>query len=121
MAAKTDLVRLLLAQFALVFFNDWFILPFSAAVGTLVDIEGIVVNGNFGFNTLVEPTAKRGAVRRLVGRWGMWTLERRDAPGGVDARFFLAPPLARSLESKPLDEWCSSATRWPTSYGASKR
>ena len=103
-AAKTDLVKLLLAQFALVFSNDWFIVPFATAVGTLVDIQGIVVTDNFGFNTLVEPTAKRGADRGLAGRWGMWTLERRDAPGEVDARFLLAPALARSLESKPLDE-----------------
>ena len=103
-AAKTDLVKLLLAQFALVSSNDWFILPFKTAVGTLVQTTGIVVTDNFGFNTLVEPTAKRGADLHLAGRWGMWTLDRRDVPGEVDTRFLLAPALARSLESKPLEE-----------------
>ena len=101
-ASKTDLVKLLLAEFGLVFSNDWFILPFSAKVGTLVDTKGIVVTDNFGFNTLVEPTAKRHRDLGLTGSWSMWTLSKRA--GGVDARFFLAPALARSLESKPLEE-----------------
>lgn len=106
-AAKTDLVKLLLAQFALVFSNDWFILPFAARIGSLVDTSGIVVTDNFGFNSFIEPTAKRQVDLALTGRWGMWTLTQRDAaanPSGVDPRFFLAPALARSLESKPLDE-----------------
>lgn len=103
-AAKTDLVKLLLAQFALVYSNDWFILPYAAKVGTLVDLQGIVVTDNFGFNTLIEPTARRQVDLGLVGRWTLWTLEQRGQPGTVDPRFFLAPALARSLESKPLDE-----------------
>lgn len=103
-AAKTDVVKLLLAQFALVYSNDWFIVPFAAEVGTLIDTQGIVVTDNFGISTLIEPTGKRGAELGLAGQWGMWTLARRDAPGTVDTRFFLAPALARSQESKPLDE-----------------
>jgi hypothetical protein len=103
-AAKTDLVKLLLAQFALVYSNDWFILPYAAKAGTLVDVQGIVVTDNFGFNTLVEPTAKRQVDLALVGRWTMWTLEQRGKSRMLDPRFFLAPALARSLESKPLDE-----------------
>jgi hypothetical protein len=103
-AAKTDLVKLLLAEFGLVFSNDWFILPFRADVGTLIDTKGIVVTDNFGFNTLIEPTAKRHADAGLAGNWGLWTLSKRDVPGTVDTRFFLAPALARSLESKPVEE-----------------
>lgn len=103
-ASKTDLVKLLLGEFGLVFSNDWFILPLSCKVGSMVATAGIVVSDNFGFNTLVEPTAGRHAALGLAGDWGMWTLARRDAPGKVDSRFFLAPALARSLESAPLDE-----------------
>jgi hypothetical protein len=103
-AAKTDLVKMLLAEFGLVFSNDWFIIPFAAKVGTLVDTKGIVVTDNFGFNTLVEPTAKRHAERGFAGTWSMWTLSRRDQPGSVDSRFFLASSLAKSLESRPVDE-----------------
>ncbi len=103
-ASKTDLVKLLLAEFGLVFSNDWFIVPFSCTVGSLIETKGIVVTDNFGFHTLVEPTARRHAALGLAGRWTMWTLTRRDALGEVDERLLLAPALARSLESAPVDE-----------------
>lgn len=101
-AAKTDLVKLLLAEFGLVFSNDWFIVPFGVKVGSLVETKGIVVTDNFGCNTLVEPTSNRQAT--LTGNWSMWSLSRRDAPAQVDTRFLLVPALAHSLESKPTDE-----------------
>ncbi|GAC1309761.1 MAG: hypothetical protein NVSMB19_23660 [Vulcanimicrobiaceae bacterium] len=103
-ASKTDLVKLLLTEFGLAFSNDWFVIPFAARPGTLVETKGIVVTDNFGINTLVEPTAKRHRERGLAGTWGMWTLAQRDAPGTVDPRFLLAPTVAKSLESRPLDE-----------------
>jgi hypothetical protein len=103
-ASKTDLVKMLLAEFGLVFSNDWFIVPLPAKVGTMVETKGIVVSDNFGMNTLIEPVAKRHAARAFAGTWGMWTLSRRDQPGTVDTRFFLAPTLAKSLESRAVDE-----------------
>jgi hypothetical protein len=103
-AAKTDLVKMLLAEFGLVFSNDWFIVPFAAEVGSLIDNRGIVVTDNFGFRTFVEPTARQQNRRGLVGTWGMWTLTRRGVPGAVDERLFLAPAVMKSLETRPLDE-----------------
>jgi len=103
-AAKTDLIKMLLAEFGLVFSNDWFIVPMVVKVGSLVENKGIVVTDNFGFRTLVEPTAKQHTRLSLAGTWGMWTLTRRGDPGGVDARLFVAPAVARSLETRPLDE-----------------
>jgi hypothetical protein len=103
-ASKTDLAKVLLAEFGLVFSNDWFIVPYRAGTGSLIEIKGIVVTDNFGFNTLVEPVAKRHRELGLAGNWSMWTLARRDQPGQVDPRLFLAPALEPSLESKPLDE-----------------
>jgi hypothetical protein len=103
-ASKTDIVKLLLANFALVSSNDWFSVPLRLPVGALVDLKGIVVSDNFGFNTLVEPTALRQAGLGLAGRWDMWTLSRGDAPGQVDARLFLAPGLAQTQEAPPIEE-----------------
>jgi hypothetical protein len=103
-AAKTDLVKMLLAEFGLVFSNDWFIVPFAARAGSLIDNKGIVVTDNFGFRTFVEPSARQQSRRGLVGTWGMWTLARRGVPGAVDARLFLAPAVMKSLETRPLDE-----------------
>ena len=94
-ASKTDIVKLLLANFALATSNDWFIVPLRARCGALVDTQGIVVTDNFGFNTLVEPTVARHSALGLAGQWGMWTLSRAGAPGEVDARLFLAPGVPR--------------------------
>lgn len=103
-AAKTDLVKLLLAEFGLVFSNDWFILPLAAKVGTLVDTKRLVVSDNFGFNTLIESTASRHTERGLKGRWTMWTLTPRGEQGRDDLRLFLAPAIGRSHQSGPVDE-----------------
>jgi hypothetical protein len=103
-ASKTDIVKLLLANFALATSNDWFIVPLRAKAGALVDLRGIVVTDNFGFNTLVEPTSTRHSALGLAGQWGMWTLSRAGAPGQTDPRLFLAPGLAATQEAPPIDE-----------------
>jgi hypothetical protein len=103
-ATKTDLAKILLAEFGLLFSNDWFIIPYRAAVGTLNETKGIVVTDNFAMNTLVEPVAKRHRELGFAGNWSMWTVTRRDKPGQVDARLFLAPALGAAFESKPVDE-----------------
>lgn len=103
-ASKSDLVKMLLAEFGLVFSNDWFILPLNIKTGNLVDTNGIVVTDNFGFNTLVEPMAKRHRELRLAGNWTMWTLSVHGQPGQVDSRFFLAPTANRTVESRNVDE-----------------
>jgi hypothetical protein len=103
-ASKTDLVKMLLAEFGLVFSNDWFIVPLGLDTGSLFEVNGIVVTDNFGLNTLVEPLAKRHREMNLAGKWTMWTLSSRNNPGQVDPRLFLVPAVNRSIDSAPLDE-----------------
>ncbi len=103
-ASKTDIVKLLLANFALATSNDWFIVPLRVRTGALVDLRGIVVTDNFGMNTLIEPTATRHSALGLAGRWGMWTLSRQSTPGQIDPRLFLAPGLVATQEAPPIDE-----------------
>jgi hypothetical protein len=87
-----------------VFSNDWFIVPYRAETASLVRVDGIVVTDNFGFNTLVEPVAKRHRELGFEGHWSMWTLARREQPGQVDPRLLLAPALEPAQESKPIEE-----------------
>jgi hypothetical protein len=103
-ASKTDIVKLLLATFALSTSNDWFLVPLRMRAGALVDLRGIVVSDNFGFNTLIEPTSMRHRALGLAGRWGLWTLSRQGAPDQVDPRLFLAPGLAATQDAAPIDE-----------------
>ena len=103
-AAKTDIVKMLLAEFGLVFSNDWFVVPMRAEVGSLIENRGIVVTDNFGFRTYVEPTARRQEQLHLEGSWGMWTISRAGQPSTVDARVFVAPSVSKSLETGPSSE-----------------
>ena len=103
-ASKTDIAKVLLAEFGLVFSNDWFILPLRADIGSLLFTKGVVVSDNFGMNTLVEPVAKRQREQGFVGHWSMWTIAKRGAPAAVDARLLLAPALEPPLESRAIDE-----------------
>jgi hypothetical protein len=103
-ASKTDLAKVLLAEFGLVFSNDWFMVPYRAQIGSLLDVKGIVVTDNFGFNTLVESVAKHHRELGFAGNWSMFMLARRNQPGQVDPRLFLAPALEPGLAAKPVDE-----------------
>ena len=56
-----DLARLLLAEFVLLFSNDWCLLPLELAVGSFTRIEGLVVTDVFGDQTLRPAGRSRGA------------------------------------------------------------
>jgi hypothetical protein len=103
-ASKTDLAKVLLGEFGLIFSNDWFIVPYRAQVGAIHEARAIIVTDNFGFNTLVEPTARRHGEQGFAGNWSLWTTTARDADQQVEPGLFLAPALDETLESKPLDE-----------------
>jgi len=99
--STTDLATLILAEFGLVYGNDWSLIPYRLDVGVLAEIFGIVVTDVFGVRTLV-----RRAVNSLEGednRWGMYYL--KDQRGaGIDQHFFLPPVLGKMQESAPLEK-----------------
>jgi hypothetical protein len=99
--STTDLATLILAEFGLVYGNDWSLVPYRMRVGVLSEIIGIVVTDVFGVRTLV-----RSAVNSLDGegdQWGMYYLKDRQGEG-VDPRLFLPPVLGKNQESTPLEQ-----------------
>jgi hypothetical protein len=95
-AGPTDLARLLLAEYALVYGNDWFVIPVELPVGSLFRIRDFTVRDTFGMSAPVRPA------RNLDGtRWTMFTLS--NQPGGLADLFFLPPTLPSRLEGDPLE------------------
>ena len=43
-AGTTDVPLLLLAEFGLIYGNDWTVIPYNLEVGSLADIKGIIVS-----------------------------------------------------------------------------
>jgi len=83
-----DLGRLLVIDFMTVAANDWFVAPLTMPVGSLCEIDLVLVHDVFGGRTLV-PRANdlSGDPTR---RWAMFA---STSPTG-DARHFMVPPAA---------------------------
>jgi len=97
-ADTTDLAKLLLAQFALVYGNNWFVVPCQQPVGSLAEVLGIVIVDVFGQRSLVKPANRAGNAA-----WTRWDLFSLDGDAGVGAHLFLPPAVPATLESDELE------------------
>jgi hypothetical protein len=105
-ANTTDVAKIILSEFALVYGNDWFVVPYPVATGTLSTIKGIVVTDVFGQKTLVE-AANQGQQDDWTG-WGLFNLSHQKSDPQqrlpADSRLFLPPVLPRVQESAPVED-----------------
>jgi hypothetical protein len=93
----TDLGRLLLVEFALVYANDWFLVPFTLPAGSLTRVEGLAVTDVFGRRTWIESATRDG--------WAMFAHSPAEDPAAVaSAGLALLPATAGALEGRPLEE-----------------
>ncbi|WP_127507599.1 hypothetical protein [Actinoplanes solisilvae] len=89
----TDLAKLLLVEFGLVYGNDWFLAPLTAPAGAVTRVEGLAVTNVFGERLWIEPAAARDESWR---RWSMFgTTDRR---GGIAPGLVLLPTAPGVLE-----------------------
>jgi hypothetical protein len=95
-AGPTDLARLMLREFALIYGNDWFLVPVPVTVGSVARIVSLVVTDTFG----VTQTIPHYAATSDGGRWRMFAI------GGdtFDHRLMMAPVLARDIASRPQEQ-----------------
>jgi hypothetical protein len=103
-AGPTDLVRMLLVEFALAYGNDWFVIPIELDVGSLYQTRSLVITDTFGIRTLIKPISESGLPHSL---WRMFQLSYTRGSGftvPASNLFFLPPSLLKSLESRPIEE-----------------
>ena len=97
----TDLATLMLAEFALIYGNDWSLIPYVVDVGTLSEVLYVVVTDVFGVRTVIRPALNSLGDERM--RWGMYYLN--EAQGGrIDTRLLAPPTVARLMESRPIEQ-----------------
>lgn len=99
--STTGLLHLILAEFGLIYSNDWFMLPHPMDVNTICEVRGILVDDTFGRHTFVRP-AGRGP-ETLWQRFAMFHLAERPPTSSAVNRFYLVPAVGRSLESAPIE------------------
>ena len=105
-AAKSDLTRVAVLEYALVFGNDWYVLPVTLPTNALYKVNTFVVTDNFGVDVPIP------AARNLDGsQWTMFEMSVRN-----EANAFIGPaprarlddilylcPAAATLEGPPLE------------------
>jgi hypothetical protein len=96
-AGPEDLSRMVLTEFAMLYGNDFFMVPLELPVGSLTRILGLVVTDTFGRRTVIDSAATvdsraPGERFRIFG------------PDGAEDLFFLAPALAPSLDGELLED-----------------
>jgi hypothetical protein len=90
-------------DFMLVQGNDWFMVPFAQQVGTLVQVDQLLVRDVFGEWTRVDRADAAGAPGGAG--WTMFSTTAPDRPTGL-AEWFLLPPgaLRSTLDGPDLEE-----------------
>jgi hypothetical protein len=99
--STTGLLHLILAEFGLIYSNDWFMLPHPMDINTVCEIRGILVDDTFGRHTFIRP-AGRGP-ETAWQRWAMFHLTEKERGRSASNRFYLVPAVGKVLESEPLE------------------
>lgn len=99
----TDINQLMLLDFALNYANDWLLFPFTLRVGSLANVEGLMVTNVFGEHTWI-----RAAGRGNDETWNRWSMFHLNTRGHLqvpaDLSLVLLPSAPKVLESQPLEE-----------------
>jgi hypothetical protein len=102
-ASTTDLAKLMFLEFALIYANDWFVIPFTLASGSLANVRGLAVTNTFGERFWIE-AAGSGAEDNWQ-RWSMFTVDQAGAPGTpADLTLLLLPTVAKLDSSPPTED-----------------
>ena len=99
-ANTTDIIKLILAEFMLLYSNDWCVFPYERQVGSICAIQGLVVKDVFGKRTLIK--AAGSGLDDDWKRWRFLAMSTNDQAANLSS--FLPPTLGKPLESNPLEK-----------------
>lgn len=105
-ADTTDISKLIVSEYALIYGNDWLVVPWSLPVGSLTRIPAIVITDVFGERSLIKP-AIQGDTDDWTA-WGLFNLSVRQADNAknvaADTRLFLPPCVVKTMQGEPVEE-----------------
>jgi hypothetical protein len=102
-ANTTDLAMLLFLEFALVYANDWFVIPYTLPAGAIATVRGVEVTNTFGERFWIEP-ADAGADANWR-RWSMFTIDVENEAGAeADTSLLLLPTVAKVEHGAPIEQ-----------------
>jgi len=102
-ASTTDLAKLLFLEFALVFGNDWFVIPYTLPAAAIATIRGLVVTNVFGERLWVEPAG--GGARAQRQPWSIFAIDLAgDRSGPADPSLVLLPTASKIQDGAPIED-----------------
>jgi hypothetical protein len=102
-ASTTDLAKLMFLEFALVYSNNWFVIPWTLPDGVIANVRGLAVTNVFGERLWID-SADTGAGAAWQ-RWGMFTVDVTGADGSAaDAGLVLLPSAAKIDQGPPTED-----------------
>ena len=99
----TDLAKLLMIEFGLIYANDWYLVPYKLPVASLTTIKGLSLTNSFGENYWIEAAGK-GDDKDWT-RWNMFSMKVDNIIAEpADTDLLLLPTVAKIQEAKPFEE-----------------
>ena len=105
-----SLANAVILQYTTMYGNDWLITPMELNAGMISAVKGIIVTDVFGSRYFINRPAGEttSATTRYSGKWEMFTVSKKGAYKNLDFNtdgcLFFPPSLARTEESKPVEE-----------------
>lgn len=114
-ADTTDIAKIIMTQFALVYQDDWFNIPYNVPVSSAARIQGILVTDVFGVKTFVANSnvekynEKDKVFVKTTEAWKKWnwmdisqSSEYIGEKETID-RMLILPVVNKTMESKPFE------------------
>lgn len=94
---KTDIAKLIMIEFGLTYANDWFIIPYDLPIGSIAEVQNLVVKNNFGDVYWIKPTEEKGVANP------QWSLFRQKSARSNN-KTFLCPSALYVQESESFEK-----------------
>ncbi len=103
-AATTDLAKLMIMNFSILYGDDWFIIPIQTKTNTITRIrdEKLTVTDVFGQPTEIHPA--RSTSENPWEIWQIFGMSYQDKPNEVGDFLYLPPTVRFGEESSPLED-----------------
>lgn len=99
----TDINKLLLIEFGLIYANDWYLIPITLPAGAIANVRGMTVKNVFGEHIWITATG-----RGLDDNPNRWTMYSMDIVGAdrrpADLSLMMVPSVPKIQEGKPIEE-----------------
>jgi hypothetical protein len=103
----TDLAQMMMIEYTGSYGNDWFVVPLELPVGSINQVNSLVVTDSFGVQSLLKPIGVQGLPATDFSLWQHSLIRRpgSDISHAIQRNlFFLPPVIGQVIESTALEE-----------------